>query len=89
MIYDRDELKQLNDADLVAAAYKEAREDELGEAFDVMVKRQKSLHERLFRMKNDDYSQFSRDAIRTRAVLLLYGGITAVEMLDEHKENND
>jgi hypothetical protein len=90
VIYDRDELKELDDPKLAAAAYQEAREGQQGEAFDVMVKRQKSLHDRLFRMKRDDYSQFSRDALRTRAVLLLHTTTMAIEMADEHaEENND
>jgi len=89
VIYDRDELKQLKDAQLAAAAYQEAREGERGEAFDVMVKRQKALHDRLFRMMHDDYGQFQRDAMRTRAVLLLHTTTQAIEIAEEHAEDND
>ena len=90
---DREELKYMEDHDLAAAAYQEARAGEKGTAFDVMVDRQKEMHDRLFRIEQDESdfpaNQRQRDALRTRAVLLLHTTTQAIEIAEEHSENND
>ena len=88
MTYDRDELKEMADHDLAAAAYQEARRGKRGVAFDVMVNRQKEMHDLLFRNMKDDYNQFHRDALRTRAVLLLHTTTQAIEIAEEHANND-
>ena len=86
--FDREELTHMQDHDLAAAAYEEARRGEQGTAFDVMVERQKEMHDRLLRIEQDEDSfpmnRRQRDALRTRAVLLLHTTTKTIEMAEEH-----
>ena len=91
---DREELKYMEDHDLAAAAYQEARAGEKGTAFDVMVNRQKEMHDRLLRIGQDasgfPANQRQRDALRTRAVLLLHTTTKTIEIAEEYaEETND
>ena len=87
---DREELKYMEDHDLAAAAYQEARSGEQGTAFDVLVDRQKEMHERLFRI-GQDASDFpanrrQRDALQFRAAALLHATTRAIEIRERNDE---
>jgi len=85
---DREELTYMEDHDLAAAAYQEARAGEKGTAFDVMVDRQKEMHDRLVRIEQDESrfpaNQRQRDALQFRAAILLHATTEAIEIAEEH-----
>ena len=90
---DREELTYMSDHDLAAAAYQEARSGEQGTAFDVLVDRQKEMHDRLYCIDNYE-SNFpankrQRDALQFRAAALLHATTRAIEIREGTAEEND